>query len=144
MTLQKKNFIKRFLQEFEEKHEFLLNTYLATEEGEFYLSNIPPAEVDLKQFDPRQTEWYQQAKEANGKIIWTAPYIDTGTGKSTITLAKTLTDTNGQVIGVVGFDFDMHQLSVLIREGIKKYDIACCRYFYNSRNCSDICICYYF
>lgn len=115
----KEEFYQTFFTEFEEKHEFLLNTYLATEAGEFYLSNIPPTEVDLKQYDPRQTEWYQQAIEADGEIIWTTPYIDTGTGKSTITLAKTLTGTNGQTIGVVGFDFDMHKLSVLIREEIR-------------------------
>lgn len=118
---EKESFYHRFLTAFESRHEFLLNTYIATTDGEFYLSNIPSEEVDLRQYDPREMNWYQQAKKANGEVIWTTPYIDTGTGKSTITLAKTLTDTNGQVIGVVGFDFDMHKLSVLIREGIRNF-----------------------
>ncbi|QOR66301.1 methyl-accepting chemotaxis protein [Cytobacillus suaedae] len=115
----KEEYYQEHLRAFESQHEYLLNTYIASENGEFYLSNIPPAEVDLTKFDPRQRDWYTQAIEANGEVIWTTPYIDTGTGKSTITLAKTVTDANGAVIGVIGFDFDMHKLSVLIREGLR-------------------------
>lgn len=96
-----------------------LNLYFATEgKGEFYLSNIPPAEVDLKDFDPRQRDWYLSAKEADGKAIWTDPYIDTGTGKSTITLAKAFKNENGNIEGVAGLDFDMHKLALLIRGDI--------------------------
>ncbi|MBS4174819.1 methyl-accepting chemotaxis protein [Bacillus sp. FJAT-49736] len=119
----KEVFYQKFFKDFENKHEYLLNTYLATENGEFYLSNIPPEQVNLQQFDPRQRDWYIQAKKANGKVIWTEPYIDTGTGKSTITLAKAVTDSNGQIIGVVGFDFDMQKLAILIRDGVRNTTI---------------------
>ncbi|WP_417281891.1 methyl-accepting chemotaxis protein [Bacillus salitolerans] len=112
----KMSFYESHFLDLESQNEYTLNLYMATEQGEFYLSNIPPSEVNLNEFDPRQREWYVNAKEANGEVIWTAPYIDTGTGKSTITLAKTVKDPSGQVIGVVGLDFDMHKLAILLRQ----------------------------
>jgi methyl-accepting chemotaxis protein len=108
-------FYETFLRGIEKQHDYLLNTYFATTKGEFYLSNIPPAEVDLSEFDPRQREWYMSAEEADGEVIWTEPYMDTGTGKSTITLAKAMKDENGTIIGVVGLDFDMQKLAILVR-----------------------------
>lgn len=113
-------FYETFLTEKESQHEYLLNTYLATQNGEFYLSNIPPEEVDLKEFDPRQREWYIEAEAADGNVIWTQPYMDTGTGKSTITLAKALIDGNDNIIGVVGLDFDMQKLAILVRLEVLK------------------------
>lgn len=115
----KEEFYQEYLTSLEKQHRHLINTYIATEKGEFYLSNIPPKEVDLTKFDPRQRDWYLKAVEAKGEIIWTEPYMDTGTGKSTITLAKTLTDNNGKVYGVIGFDFDLHEIAVDIRGEIK-------------------------
>ncbi|WP_370224120.1 methyl-accepting chemotaxis protein [Cytobacillus sp.] len=109
-------FYETYLSSRAENYENTLNLYFATEdEGEFYLSNIPPAEVDLRKFDPRQRDWYLSAKLADGKMVWTEPYIDTGTGKSTITLAKAFKDEDGNIAGVAGLDFDMHKLALLIR-----------------------------
>lgn len=116
----KTNFYQTFLTNVENQHEYLLNTYLATNQGEFYLSNIPPAEVDLTSFDPRQRDWYINAEAANGEVIWTAPYMDTGTGKSTITLAQAMKDEKGNIIGVVGLDFDMQKLATLVRFEVVK------------------------
>ncbi|WP_244853488.1 methyl-accepting chemotaxis protein [Ornithinibacillus bavariensis] len=113
-------FYEAFLKNIEKQYDYLLNTYFATLEGEFYLSNIPPVEVDLSEFDPRQREWYMNAEAADGDIIWTEPYMDTGTGKSTITLAKAMVDENGKIVGVVGLDFDMQKLARLVRMQIIK------------------------
>ncbi|KGX91211.1 methyl-accepting chemotaxis protein [Pontibacillus marinus] len=116
---QKTEFYEDHLNNLASESDYIINLYLATaEKGEFYLSNIPPEEVNLNKFDPRQREWYTQAMEADGKVIYTEPYRDTGTGKSTITLAKTVTK-NGEVIGVLGMDFSMYKLSGLIRDGVK-------------------------
>ncbi|MCM3706523.1 MULTISPECIES: methyl-accepting chemotaxis protein [Cytobacillus] len=115
----KTQFYETYLSSKAGDYENTLNLYFATEgKGEFYLSNIPPSEVDLRDFDPRQRDWYLSAKEANGKAIWTDPYIDTGTGKSTITLAKAFKNENGNIEGVAGLDFDMHKLALLIRGDI--------------------------
>ncbi|MCD5325701.1 MULTISPECIES: methyl-accepting chemotaxis protein [Pontibacillus] len=110
-------FYEEYLQDKAANDEYTLNLYLGTDEGAFYLSNIPPKEVNLNQYDPRSTDWYKKALEAKGEVIWTDPYIDTGTGKSTITLAKTLTQ-NGEIQGVVGLDFDMHQLALILRKDV--------------------------
>jgi methyl-accepting chemotaxis protein len=116
---KKTAFYQKYLSEHSHEKEYTLNLYFASEEkGEFYLSNIPPNEVNLNEFDPRQREWYINAKQAKGEIVWAAPYIDTGTGKSTITLSKAFTDKSGKVLGVMGLDFDMYELSLLIRKSI--------------------------
>ncbi|MFD1019224.1 methyl-accepting chemotaxis protein [Thalassobacillus hwangdonensis] len=112
-------FYEEYLSEQAEENEFALNLYFATEEqGEFYLSNIPPEEVDLTQFDPRQRDWYTSAMEAGGDPIWTEPYIDTGTGKSTITLARMMTNDAGESVGVIGLDFKTSMLAEMIRNDI--------------------------
>ncbi|MCA1064396.1 methyl-accepting chemotaxis protein (plasmid) [Rossellomorea sp. AcN35-11] len=118
--LVKTTYYEEFLSEYEGEYEYLLNTYFATEEGEFYLSNIPPGEVDLTEYDPRQREWYTSAVAKKGEVIWTQPYMDTGTGKSTITLAKAIVDEKGEVIAVAGLDFDMSLLAHFIREHVLK------------------------
>lgn len=111
-------FYEKYFQDLASSQDYTLNLYFATqEEGEFYLSNIPPNEVNLNKFDPRERGWYQDALKAEGDVIWTKPYMDTGTGKSTITLAKTVVS-DGQVLGVVGLDFDMHKLALVLRQDV--------------------------
>ncbi|MFZ3577039.1 methyl-accepting chemotaxis protein [Virgibacillus sp. DJP39] len=116
----KTSFYESYLKDVSADYDYLLNLYMSTDEGAFYLNNIPPEEVDLTSYDPRTTEWYKKATEAEGEVVWTTPYIDTGTGKSTITLAKTITGSNGNVIGVVGMDFEMSKLATLLRNDILK------------------------
>jgi len=118
----KTSFYESLLSDISKNLDYLLNFYIASEKGELYLNNIPKG-VNLTQYDPRQTEWYTHAKNSNGKVIWTKPYIDTATGKSTITLAKTLINQSGQVIGVIGMDFNMSQLAGLIRQDLLKTTI---------------------
>lgn len=116
---QKTEFYEDHLSNLGNNSDYIINLYLATaDQGEFYLSNIPPSEVNLNEFDPRQRDWYTQAMEAEGEVIYTEPYRDTGTGKSTITLAKTVTK-DGKVIGVLGMDFSSYKLAGLIRDGVK-------------------------
>lgn len=119
----KTDFYQSYLQDLSSNYEYLVNLYVGSETGAFYLDNIPPQEVDLTKFDPRQSEWYKKAIEEKGKVIWTKPYIDTGTGKSIITLAKTITNSDGKVIGVAGMDFEMSKLATLMRNDILKTTI---------------------
>lgn len=108
-------FYEDFLEEIAKGYDYTLNLYFSTNKGEFYLSNIPPTEVNLNKYNPTETEWYKAAVENRGEVIWTKPYLDTGTGNATITLAKTMEDNNGEITGVIGLDFDMHKLAVLLR-----------------------------
>ncbi len=116
-------FYEQLLSEISLEHPFLINLYVGTELGEMYLDNIPSEDVDLSQYDPRERDWYIDAIVNSGSIIWTEPYIDTASGQSTITLANTIRDSSGTVIGVAGMDFDMSQLATMIRHDILRSTI---------------------
>ncbi|MCM3761991.1 methyl-accepting chemotaxis protein [Alkalihalobacillus oceani] len=111
-------FYEAYLQELSRDDDYLINLYLGTNTGALYLDQIPPEEVDLTSYDPRTTAWYTQAEAAGGEVIWTDPYFDTATGKSTITLATTVESEQGAVIGVVGMDFEMSKLATELRNEI--------------------------
>ncbi|WP_129598308.1 cache domain-containing protein [Anaerophilus nitritogenes] len=55
--------------------------------------------------------WYINAVAANGKIAWTKPYSDATTQKTTITISKTITDSNQELKGVLAIDFFLDELS---------------------------------
>ncbi|UFU00635.1 methyl-accepting chemotaxis protein [Radiobacillus kanasensis] len=113
-------FYESYLKQLSKGHDYLVNLYMGTSDGALYLDNIPPEDVDLTSYDPRTTDWYTKAMESNGDVVWTDPYIDTATSKSIITLAKTVVDGSGNVIGVVGMDFEMSKLATLLRHDILK------------------------
>ena len=109
----KEQFYQSFLQTLAKDNDYLLNLYVATESGELYLNNIPDG--DLSSFDTTSAEWYTSADNADGKVIWTFPYIDNASGNTTVTLAKNITDNNGETVGVVAMDFNMSKLASLLR-----------------------------
>lgn len=111
-------FYETYLTEVMEDYTYTLNTFFATDEGEFYLSNLPPDEVNLNEYDPKETDWYDLAVNNPAEVVWTEPYLDTGSGKPTITLARTIEDDHGEVIGVFGLDFDMHGLALILRKDV--------------------------
>lgn len=97
-------------------HEYILNSYLATPDQETYFSTLPSSDADLSDFDPTGREWYVKAMDSPGEVIWTEPYLDAVTGGSVITLATTVTDDTGEVIGVYGIDFEMGALVSDVRQ----------------------------
>lgn len=102
------------LSEILDNDDYILNLYIGKADGAFYLHDIP--ETDLSGFNPTETDWYTAAV-STGKEAWTHPYIDTGTGRTIITLATPITS-NGEVTGVIGLDFDMARLANLVRTDI--------------------------
>ena len=111
----KTDFYQSLFSDVLEGNSYAMNVYLAKDDNQFYVADIPDEEVNLNDFEASSTDWYQAAMESSGQVIWTEPYLDTGSGKSTITLAKTVKDDQGAVMGVIGMDFDMHALAVLLR-----------------------------
>jgi two-component system cell cycle sensor histidine kinase/response regulator CckA len=57
--------------------------------------------------------WYQKAVAENG-IVWTDPYIFYTSQKPGITIAGPFFDPSGNLMGVVGVDIEIDQLSVFI------------------------------
>jgi two-component system cell cycle sensor histidine kinase/response regulator CckA len=64
-------------------------------------------------YDPRKRPWYQKAVSEN-RIVWTDPYIFYTSQKPGITIAGPFFDVNGKLMGVVGVDIEIDQLSVFI------------------------------
>lgn len=88
-------------------HPEILNAYTASDKGLF----IVAPEVKLPQdFDPRNRPWYQDAMKDKGKVLITSPYVDTATGKVTVTVCKSISDGTG----VVGFDLDLKSLTDVV------------------------------
>ncbi|MCX7842523.1 MAG: EAL domain-containing protein [Clostridia bacterium] len=68
----------------------------------------------LPGYDPRKRDWYIQAKNAGDKIISTTPYLDYATQRITITIAKSVYSSDGEMIGVIAVDFESSVISSMI------------------------------
>ena len=64
-------------------------------------------------YDPRKRPWYQKAV-AEKRIVWTDPYIFYTSQKPGITIAGPFFDPAGTLMGVVGVDIEIDQLSTFI------------------------------
>lgn len=56
-----------------------------------------------KGFDPRTRPWYTDALASPGKVVWTTPYKDAGSGQMVTTASIMVKNSSGQV-GVIGID----------------------------------------
>lgn len=90
-----------------ESSKDIKSTYFATSEGEMYLY---PKEELSEGYDPRSRSWYKDAINNQGNISWSDPYLDDNAKRTTVTVAKAVKD-KGKVIGVVGIDIQLDELS---------------------------------
>ncbi|MET3682269.1 methyl-accepting chemotaxis protein [Alkalibacillus flavidus] len=107
------DYYQSYFEERSQGYDYILNLYMGTPDGSLYLNNIPDS--DLTGYNATERGWYQSAMEQQGDVIWTEPYIDAATNESIITLAKTVTNENGEVIAVTAIDFQMSKLASLVR-----------------------------
>ncbi|MCP0886658.1 methyl-accepting chemotaxis protein [Ligilactobacillus sp. WILCCON 0076] len=56
-----------------------------------------------KGYDPRTRPWYKKAIASPGKVVWTTPYKDAGSGQMVTTASIMVKNSSGQV-GVIGID----------------------------------------
>ncbi len=101
------NYIPDLLKGVAESNKDILDISYGTTTGKFktYPNDKMPAG-----YDATKTDWYMRALGQKGKVIITPEYIDKGTGKSVITLAKTV-EKNGKVVGVVEIDLTLNTLA---------------------------------
>ena len=64
-------------------------------------------------FDPRKRTWYQNAVQANGKIVITEAYRSLD-GVLTVTITKSIANASGEIIGCVGLDINLTDLTAFI------------------------------
>lgn len=95
------------LEEVKKSMSNVINVYFATPDKKMIL--YPPQK--LENYDPTEKQWYKDAEKAGGNIVWTDPYEDFNTKVPKITVTKTITDSSGKLVGVLGIDISLEQLS---------------------------------
>lgn len=96
------------LQTFKNVFENASTVFIAKNTGMFYLF---PKRFVSDDYDPRIRPWYTIALEEKGRVNWTEPYIDHGTGEFTITASKYVGDNM-----VVGVDLLLSDITELVKE----------------------------
>jgi len=80
-------------------------------DADFYRISEETSNADT--YDPRKRPWYQKAIAEN-RIVWTDPYIFYTSQKPGITIAGPFLNSSRELMGVVGVDIEIDQLSVFI------------------------------
>jgi methyl-accepting chemotaxis protein len=96
------------LQDYQTSHPYVSSVYMGRENGAFVRS-YPRARATA--YDPRERPWYILAKEHPGRISVTEPYQSVTTPDVNIGIVTPLLDHNGTMIGVVGADITLVNLT---------------------------------
>jgi len=95
--------------------------YAGTEDGYIFEASmfwVP----EPGSYDPRVRPWYTTAKAANGKVVYTEPYVEFTSGAIVVTVSKAY-KINGKIAGVIAVDFKLDTLSHMMQGAlIKKGD----------------------
>jgi methyl-accepting chemotaxis protein len=94
-----------------DSHEGTLYIYLGTEGGGYI--QWPEAEIS-KNYDPTERPFYPLAVNQDGNIARTAPYVDSTTQSFVTSNVRTVTDENGERIGVIGIDVQQSAISDML------------------------------
>ncbi len=89
--------------------------FVARENGSFVM-NVPLQSLDapvdeLFNFDPRERPWYQDASVNRGELILTDPYVAPAGYTFFLTAASSFEDENGDLLGVLGIDLNIVELT---------------------------------
>jgi len=107
--------IIQLFNEYIEAKEQIEFTYFGGQDGSFVMNEplqTPGAPKEsLFDFDPRQRPWYRDAIEANGETVLTEPYTAPSGYSFYLTAAKTVEDESGAILGVLGIDLNIRNLS---------------------------------
>ncbi|HPD76373.1 MAG TPA: ATP-binding protein [Methanoregulaceae archaeon] len=96
------------LQDYQTSHPYVSSVYMGRENGAFVRS-YPRARPTA--YDPRDRPWYLLAKEHPGTVAVTEPYQSVTTPDVNIGIVTPLTDRNGTMIGVIGADITLVNLT---------------------------------
>jgi len=96
------------LKDYQTTHPYVSSVYMGREDGAFvrsYSRARPTA------YDPRERPWYILAKEHPGRVSVTEPYQSVTTPDVNIGIVTPILDHNGTMIGVVGADITLVNLT---------------------------------
>lgn len=95
------------LKDVKESDSDIFSSYYGTESGKF---TIYPIQKMPDGFNHKERPWYKKAMEHKGEAIITLPFKDATTGKSVVSIAKTV-EKDGKVVGVVAQNISLETLS---------------------------------
>lgn len=105
--------IEQIFEAYVESHADIENTFYGTRDSSFYVYPLPPEGLPPG-FDPTARSWYAEAI-ASGGLVWTDPYVDTGSGKLVVTAAAPVySPGDSRAVGVVGIDVTLDSLSAIL------------------------------
>jgi signal transduction histidine kinase len=93
---------------FQHSHPYVNSVYMGRENGAFVRSYH---RAQPTQYDPRERPWYIMALENPGEIVRTAPYSSVTTDDVNIGIVITIYDENETLLGVVGCDITLDELT---------------------------------
>lgn len=99
------------LRDYQTSHPFVSSVYMGRENGAFVRS-YPRARPAA--YDPRERPWYILAKEHPGTVSVTNPYKAVTTDDVNIGIVTPVLDHNGTMIGIVGADITLVNLTSYI------------------------------
>ncbi|OXS76533.1 methyl-accepting chemotaxis protein [Domibacillus enclensis] len=99
--------VEQLLTDYLNTYKEVTNIYFGVEDGATLIVPVIDLPAD---FDPREREWYAQAKDKK-TAIWSEPYEDTATGASVVTVSRAVYDENDRFLGVIGADIDLTVLT---------------------------------
>jgi methyl-accepting chemotaxis protein len=103
--------IVNILKDYQTTHPYVSSVYMGRENGAFVRS-YPRARPTV--YDPRDRPWYILAKEHPGQVSVTDPYKAVTTDDVNIGIVTPVLDKNGTMIGVVGADITLVNLTSYI------------------------------
>jgi methyl-accepting chemotaxis protein len=96
-----------------QNHEGTMYVYFGTEEGSYLQW---PETTIVDNYNPPEKSWYKTGVSGNGKIVRTAPYIDTMSNSLITSNVRTFTNKSGKVIGVLGIDVQQSVISNMLSQ----------------------------
>ena len=75
-----------------------------------------PEDTRMSNYDPRVRPWYKEAMTQPGKIVQSSVYYWAQDDVVLINSGKTVTNAQGQVVGVFGLDVSLNQLTDLVKQ----------------------------
>jgi two-component system, sensor histidine kinase and response regulator len=113
--------VVRFLKSLVAKNPYVILGYVGTETNIMALDDLAAVKSigETDGFVNTKRPWYVKAV-TEGKTIWTAPYVDANTKDLIVTCATPVTNGEGTLVGVVGYDV----LLTTIQKDILALDIG--------------------
>lgn len=88
----------------------IFSVYIGAKNKTFFANSTNKA-GNMPGYDPTQRPWYKKAMENPDKMVYIDPYVSPSTGKLMFTMAKTLKGNSGEILGVIGIDITLENLS---------------------------------